>query len=259
MGTPASPDEEELDADSRLPVSVMKDSMTADETRQKLIDAGRILEAEGQGDLTRGHVSIRVPGDPGLFYMKPHSVGFDEITPENIVTCNLAGEKVAGGGRRHSEVYIHSEIFKARPDVMSVIHAHPTYAVAWSVTGKPLLPISQPACAFADGLPYFTETIDLIRSAAMGAGVARALGPHKAVLMRNHGVAVVGASLEESTILTILLDNACQIQLLAAAAGGPGPVFDAESVQRLQHNITQPEQYTINFEYLRRRAHRKLA
>lgn len=233
--------------------------MTADEARQKLIDAGRILDSLGQGDLTRGHVSMRVPGDPTHFYMKPHGFGFEEITPENIVLCNLDGEKISGGGRKHSEVYIHSEIFKARPDVMSVIHAHPTYAVAWSATGKPLQPISQPGIAFADGVPYFTDTVDLIRSTQMGAGVARALGSHKAVLMRNHGVAVVGATVDEATILTIMLDNAAQIQLLAAAAGGPGPMFDAGSIQRLHDNITRPEQYTINFEYLRRRAHRKLA
>ena len=233
--------------------------MTADEARQKLIDAGRILDEAGQGDLTRGHVSIRVPGDPTHFYMKPHSFGFEEITPENIVLCNLEGEKISGGGRKHSEVYIHSEIFKARPDVMSVIHAHPTYAVAWSATGKPLQPISQPGIAFADGVPYFTDTVDLIRSTDMGAGVARAMGKHKAVLMRNHGVAVVGATVEEATVLTIWLDNAAQIQLLAAAAGGPGPMFDADSIQRLHDNITRPEQFTINFEYLRRRARRKLA
>ena len=233
--------------------------MTADEARQKLIDAGRILDEAGLADLTRGHVSIRVPGDPTHFYMKPHSFGFEEITPENIVICNLDGEKIGGGGRKHSEVYIHSEIFKARPDVMSVIHAHPTYAVAWSATGKPLQPISQPAIAFADGVPYFTDTVDLIRSTDMGAGVARALGTHKAVLMRNHGVAVVGATVDEATILTIMLDNAAQIQLLAEAAGGPGPLFDAGSIQRLHDNITRPEQYTINFEYLRRRANRKPA
>ena len=233
--------------------------MTADEARQKIIDAGLILEAAGQGDLTRGHVSIRVPGDPTHFYMKPHSFGFDEITPENIVICNLDGEKAGGGGRKHSEVYIHSEIFKARPDVMSVIHAHPTYAVAWSATGKPLLPISQPGITFSDGVPYFTDTVDLIRSQDMGAGVARALGSHKAVLMRNHGVAVVGASVEEATILTIWLDNAAQIQLLAEAAGGAGPMFGADNIRRLHDNITRPEQYSVNFEYLRRRAHRKPA
>ena len=229
--------------------------MTADEARQKLIDAGLILEAQGLGDLTRGHVSIRVPGDPTHFYMKPHSRGFDEITPENIVICNLEGEKVAGGGRKHSEVYIHSEIYKLRPDVMSVIHAHPTHAVALSATGRALLPISQPSVAFSDGLPTFTGTIDLIRSQAMGAGVARALGPCKAVLLRHHGVAVVGATVEESTILTIMLENACQIQLLAEAAGGVGELFKADDIAHLHENITRPEQYSINFEYLRRRAH----
>jgi ribulose-5-phosphate 4-epimerase/fuculose-1-phosphate aldolase len=228
--------------------------MSTEEAKQKIIDAGRVLETEGQGDLTRGHVSVRVPGDPSRFFMKPHSYGFDEITMENIVICNLEGEKVGGGGRRHSEVFIHSEIFKARPDVMSVIHTHPTYAVALSATGRQLKPISQPSVAFADGVPYYTDTIDLIRTKEMGAGVARALGSCKATFMRNHGVAVVGASVEESVILAIMLDNACQIQLLAEAAGGIGEMFSPDYIQQLQYNITRPEQYTINFEYLRRKA-----
>ncbi len=231
-------------------------AMTELEAREKLIAAGLILDAADQGDLTRGHVSLRVPGDPTHFLMKPHSRGLDEITLENIVVCNLAGEKVGGGGRRHSEVYIHSEIYKLRPDVMSVIHTHPTHAVALSATGRAVLPISQPGVAFADGVPYFTETIDLIRTQDMGAGVARALGPHKAVLLRNHGVAVVGACVEEATVLALLLEEACKIQLLAQASGGVGEVFSADSVQRLHHNITRPEQYTINFDYLRRRAER---
>ena len=228
-----------------------------EETRLKLIAAGSILDKAEQGDLTRGHVSVRVPGDATHFYMKPHSQGLDEITPENIVLCNLAGEKVGGGGRRHSEVYIHSEIYKLRPDVMSVIHTHPTHAVALSATGKALLPISQPAAAFSDGVGWFTDTIELIRSPELGAGVARALGPHKAVFLRNHGVAVVGASLDESTVLALLLEEACRIQLLAMAAGGAGAMFDDEQIARLHHSITRPEQYTINFDYLRRRVQRQ--
>ena len=233
--------------------------MTADEAKHKLIAAGLILDAAGQGDLTRGHVSIRVPGDPLHFFMKPHSFGLDEITLDNIVTCNLDGDKVAGGGRRHSEVFIHSEIYKARPEVMSVIHTHPTHAVAFSATGRALRPISQPAVAFADGLPYFTDTIDLIRTPDKGAGVAHALGACKAVLMRNHGVAVVGACVEEATVLALMLENACEIQLLAEAGGGIGEEFSAEAIQRLHRDITRPEQYTINFDYLHRSALRRPA
>jgi L-fuculose-phosphate aldolase len=236
----------------------MSTEMTLDDAKQRLIAAGLILEDQGQGDFTRGHVSLRVPGDPAHFIMKPHSWGFGEMTMENIVTCNLAGEKVAGGGRRHSEVFIHSEIYRARPEVNSVIHTHPTYAVAFSATGRELLPISQPGSAFADGVPYFTDTVDLIRTPEMGAAVARALGPKKAVLMRNHGVAVVGASLEESVILAVMLDNACQIQLLAEAGGGLGERFGAGPVASLHHNITRPEQYVINFDFLLRRARRRL-
>ncbi|MBV5280156.1 MAG: class II aldolase/adducin family protein [Actinobacteria bacterium] len=135
--------------------------MTANPTQRRLIDAGLIMDHLGLGDLTRGHVSIRVPGDPTHFYMKPHSFGFDEVTPENMVVCNLNGEKVGGTGRKHSEVYIHSEIYKLLADVNSVIHAHPTYAVAFSATGQNLQPISQPSVAFSDGLPYFNESIEL--------------------------------------------------------------------------------------------------
>lgn len=230
--------------------------MNISAAQQRLIEAGLIIDHVGLGDLTRGHVSVRVPGDPSHFYMKPHSFGFDEITPENMVLCNLQGDKVGGTGRKHSEVYIHSEIYKARPDVNSVIHAHPTYAVAFSATGKALQPISQPSVAFADGLPYFDEAIDLIRTPALGVGVATALGPCKAVLMRNHGVAVVGASLDEATILTIMLENACQIQL-AAMAAGVGNTFDASQIQKLHHDITRPEQYTLNFDYLIRKIKRR--
>jgi L-ribulose-5-phosphate 4-epimerase len=234
------------------------ETMSIEEAKQKVIDGGLILDLEGQGDLTRGHLSVRVPGDANLFFMKPHSFGFDEITMENIVICNLDGEKVGGGGRRHSEVFVHSEIYKARPDVMSVIHSHPVNAVALSATGRPVLPISQPGSAFGDGVPYYTDTIDLIRDKDMGAGVARALGACKAVLMRNHGVAVVGKSVDEAVILAIMLDSACEIQLLAEAAGGIGTMFDKEYIDRLQYNITRDEQYTINFEYLKRKAYRKL-
>jgi ribulose-5-phosphate 4-epimerase/fuculose-1-phosphate aldolase len=75
------------------------------------------------------------------------------------------------------------------------------------------------------------------------------------VLMRNHGVAVVGATVDETTILTIMLENACQIQL-AAMAAGVGETFAEEKIQKLHHDITRPEQYTINFDYLIRKIKR---
>ena len=106
--------------------------------KQELIAAGKVLVAEGQDDFTRGHISFRLPDDPKLFFMKAHSIGLDEITMQNILTIDLDGKVVAGTARRHSEVFIHSEIFKARPDVNCVIHTHPTYSIALSSTGRTL-------------------------------------------------------------------------------------------------------------------------
>src|SRR5258707_13905339 len=102
--------------------------MSYDDIKQKLILAGKVLVAEGQDDFTRGHISARLPDDPSRFFMKPHSIGLDEIAMENILTIDLDGNVVAGTARRHSEVFIHSEIYKARPDGQSVIHTHPLYS-----------------------------------------------------------------------------------------------------------------------------------
>ena len=79
--------------------------------KEQLMLAGKVLVAEGQDDFTRGHISLRLPDDPNLFFMKAHSIGLDEITMQNILTIDLEGDVVAGTARRHSEVYIHSEIF----------------------------------------------------------------------------------------------------------------------------------------------------
>src|SRR5262245_63463065 len=158
--------------------------MTHDDIKQKLILAGKVLVGEGQDDFTRGHISVRLPDDPSRFYMKPHSIGLDEITPDNILTIGLDGEVVAGTARRHSEVYIHSEIFRARADVACVLHTHPPYSVALSASGTPLKGYSQPGALFHESVGLYNDTINLIRTPEMAAGVAKALGSTRAGLLR---------------------------------------------------------------------------
>ena len=225
--------------------------------KQQLIIAGQVLVAEGQDDFTRGHISVRVPGEPTRFFMKAHSIGLDEITQKNILTIGLDGEVVAGTARRHSEVYIHSEIFKVRSDVACVIHTHPTYAVALSATGRPLKCYGQPGALFHDDLGVYADTINLIRSPAMGAGVAKALGRHRAVLLKNHGVVVVGGSIEEAVVNTIMLENAAMVQMLVDAAGDPAPEFPRDDIEKLKHDISRPDQFKVNFDYLARRVQRR--
>jgi L-fuculose-phosphate aldolase len=224
--------------------------------KQQLIVAGKVLVAQGQDDFTRGHISFRLSDDPGRFFMKAHSLGLDEITPQNILTIDLDGKVVAGTARRHSEVFIHSEIFKARADVNCVIHTHPTYSIALSATGRPLKCYSQPGALFYDALGTYTDTINLIRTPAMGAGVARALGRGRAVLLKNHGVVVTGGSIAEAVIGTIMLENGAMVQLLAEASGDLAPEFPRADIERLKNDIGQSEQFQINFDYLARRVKR---
>jgi len=225
--------------------------------KEQLILAGKVLVAEGQDDFTRGHISFRLPDEPNLFFMKAHSIGLDEITMQNILTIDLEGDVVAGTARRHSEAYIHSEIFRVRPDVNCVIHTHPTYSIALSATGRALKCYSQPGALFYKALGSYTDTINLIRSQTMGAGVARALGNGRAVLLKNHGVVVTGATIAEAVIGTIMLENGAMVQLLVEAAGYPALEFSRADIEKLKADISQPEQFTINFDYLVRRVKRR--
>jgi L-fuculose-phosphate aldolase len=138
-----------------------------------------------------------------------------------------------------------------------VIHTHPTYAVAFSATGRPVKCYSQPSALFYEALGVYTDTINLIRTHAMGAAVAKALGPHRAVLLKNHGIAVAAASIEEAVISTIMLENAAMVQMIVEAAGDPAPEFPREDIEKLKHDISQPEQFKINFDYLARRVKRR--
>jgi L-fuculose-phosphate aldolase len=227
---------------------------STEQATRTLIEAGQILEHQGQGDMTRGHLSIRHPAREDLFLMKPHGVGFDEVTFSNVLTIDLRGDVVEGDARRHSEVFIHSEIFRARSDVRAVIHTHPTHLVALSATGKPLRALCQGGAVFAGSLPVYTDTIDLIRTQEMGQGVARALGQYRAVLLKNHGLVMTGANLEEAVVLCIMIEEAARVQLLAEGAGTLAPEFPREDVFRLREKLLRPDQFIQNFAYLARKA-----
>jgi L-fuculose-phosphate aldolase len=231
--------------------------MTHAEIKEKMIWAGKVLVGEGQDDFTRGHISFRLPDNPKLFFMKCHSLGLDEITVDNILTIDLDGKVVAGTTRRHSEVYIHSEIYKVRPDVHCILHTHPPYSIALSGTGRPLKPISQPGALFHKAVGLYTDTINLIRTTEMGAGVAKALGPHSVVLLKNHGIVTAAATVEEVVIRTIMFENGAQIQLIAEAAGETAPPFPDADLEKLKHDISRPDQFAVNFDYLVRRAKRR--
>ncbi|MFQ5681739.1 MAG: class II aldolase/adducin family protein [Candidatus Binatia bacterium] len=226
--------------------------MSLKKLREDLSYSCNILAREGHWDNVLGHVSVRIPRQDRIL-IKPHSFAFEEIRPKHAIVCNLAGIKVEGRYERHSEIYIHTEIYKVRPDVNCVVHTHPPYATVFGSLRQPLRPISHEGSIFADGLPLFTYTTALIRSPDLGRKLAKALGNCRAALMKNHGVTVVGASIKEATLYAVFLEKAARIQLLATASGKPSWSSDKEAKLKFEQIYT-PHRLDSMWNYFVRRA-----
>ena len=226
-----------------------------DVLRAKLINAGRVLVDEGQGDYVWGHISARLPDNSNRFLMKPGCLGLEELTADSIITVDIEGEKVLGDWPRHNEVYIHSEIMRARPDVMAVLHTHPEHAIAFSSLGKPLQAMSNDGTMFSAGVPVFSDTTDLITDQPRGKAVAKVLGKSNALILRNHGIVTAGRSVEEAVFLAIKLERACRIQLLAENAGGPKLFVKEEELAAKRARTNRGDSQGNAFSYLVRRWH----
>ena len=224
-----------------------------DALREKLVQAGRVLVSEDQGDYVAGHVTVRLPDGEGRFLMKPAGIGLEEMTPDNIITVDREGERVGGTMPRHSEVFIHSEVLRVRSDIAAVVHTHPPHAVAFSSLGRPLLPVGNDGAIFCAGVPVFSETTDLIINQARGRAVARCLGDHQALILRNHGIVTAGRSIEEAVWLALKLERACRVQLMAEAAGGAKLLADGEDLTKKSKRANRTDLHTNVFNYLVRR------
>lgn len=224
-----------------------------DQLTEKLIQGCRILADDGQGDLIWGHVSARASNIPGRILMKPAGIGLEEMTRDEVITIDLAGDRTAGARPRHVEVFIHTEIMRARPEIQAVVHTHPPHAVAFSSLCKPLLAIGHEGAMFCDGLPVFDRTSDLIVSPDLGRAVAACLDGHNALLLRNHGIVTAGRSVEEAVMMAVLLEKACKVQLLAEQAGGPKASTSPEEARIKRDRIYAPTSLQAAFDYCVRR------
>jgi len=223
--------------------------MDDQELRMQVAWACRILARQGHTDFTLGHVSARGLND--VVYIKPNGLGLNEIRPDDVLTIDLDRRKLSGQGEVHLEAALHTEVYKARPEVGAVIHTHPPYAVALSATEANLEFLSHDAVLFCEGVAIFEETAELITSLAQGQAVARALGGRRAVLLRNHGVLVVGQDVPWAVITALTLERAIQIQSIAATLGPLRPISQAMAEQ------LHPTKYRDRFiekywEYLKR-------
>lgn len=201
----------------------------------------RVLGIADHGDLIWGHLSARDPQGRGV-WMKASGLGFDEVRSDDVILVSWNGELLDGGGTRHAEYHIHTEIMRARPDVGAVVHSHAVNAVALASLDVALRPISHEANLFVPpAVPRFTETGDLILSEALGASVASTLGDRNACFLVNHGIVTVGPDVPTAVVTAYLLERACRTQLIAMSAGELATwSAPPESIAKREHCYSEP-------------------
>jgi L-fuculose-phosphate aldolase len=193
--------------------------ITGSEERALIVQACRVLEANGHADYIWGHVSLRDRAGRG-FWMKPAGLGFEEVGEDDVILVDFDGQVVEGTRPRHSEWPIHSQILLGDPASDSVVHTHPPYAIALGASGLPLKAVSHAGALFVPpDVPRFDLTANLITTPALGDELARTLAGQPAALMVNHGIVTAGSSIQEAVVRAVLLEKACHHQLLAVGAG----------------------------------------
>ncbi len=165
-----------------------------------------------------GHISARIP-DSDLFLLARHSLG-PRATADDFIVVDMQGRKVSGDGTMPGEYPIHLEILKARPDIGSVIHYHGLHSTAFTTSEHKLRPIHLMGTLFHDGIPVYDDP-RLVTNADRGGALAKALGTHRAVLLRAHGAAITGATVEECVGGTFLFEENARRAHAAASMGKP--------------------------------------
>jgi L-fuculose-phosphate aldolase len=196
---------------------------TAQSLREQVAWACRILALEGYADLTLGHVSARPAGED-MVQIKRKGVALDEVDADDVIELDLSHDEVRLTPEMHLEAVLHTEVYKARPDVGAVVHGHPPYVTAFAATGATLEMLTHDSVLFSDGLAVFEDTPELITEVAEGRAVAGALGDRRAVILRNHGVLVVGKSVPWAVLTALTLERALRLQSIARSLGTLRPI-----------------------------------
>ncbi len=224
-----------------------------DELRDEVALGCRILALEDQGDFVWGHLSARDPDGRGV-WMKAATLGFEEIGRNEVILVSWDGDVLEGGGRRHAEYPIHTEVMRARPDVASVVHTHAPWAVAFASTEQPLRPVSHEATLFVPpDVARFTRTGDLILTRELGASLADALGGRNAAFMVHHGIVTGGPDVVTAVMSAVLLERACRANIRALAAGGPRTWSSDEEALAKREHCYPPALLRQAWDYLARR------
>lgn len=208
--------------------------------QQELAAAFRLFARFGFSEGVAGHITARDPENPDAFWVNPFGMAFSQIRVSDLILVDHDGKLLHGSRPVNNAAFcIHSEVHRARPDVVAAAHTHSLYGKALSTLGTQLLPITQDACAFYEDHALYSNYGGIVNDAEEGLRIGQALGGAKAVILQNHGLLTVGQSVAEAAWYFITMERSSQAQLVAMAAGTPR-LIDPEDARAVRDQLSGP-------------------
>ncbi len=194
---------------------------------------GRFGFSEG----VAGHITVRDPEFPDMFWVNPFQMNFRHVKQSDLILVNHEGDVVYGDAPVNRAAFvIHAAVHQARPDIVAAAHAHSPYGKSFSSLGIPLAPLTQDACVFYNDHTVISEQGGaVVFELEAGRELASKFPTGKAAIHQNHGLFTVGQTVDEAAFWFISMERSCQAQLLAMAAGDPIEIRDEYATYTQEH------------------------
>ena len=211
------------------------------EARQQLAACYRVFDMLGWSEMIYNHITLKVPGEEGAFLINPFGLHFSEVTASSLVKIDIDGNVLGDSAYpvNRAGFVQHAVFHRHLPDAHCIMHTHTTAGMAVSALEGGLRPINFYACNFAGQIAYHDFEGVTVRDEE-GARLLENLGSRRAMLLRNHGILVMGRTLPEAFIRHWSLQRACEIQLATLSMGRP-LVVSPEVIATHQRDIHQAQ------------------
>lgn len=186
--------------------------------REKLALACRILAGQGHESALAGQITARAD-EPSTYWMLSFGLGFDEAQKSNIVRVNDDLNIIEGEGMPNPANRFHLWIYRHRPEISAIIHTHPPHVSALSMLGVPLKAAHMDTAMFFDDCAWLPEYPGVPIGDEEGRMISEAIGNKRSILLAHHGQLAACKTIEEATMLSIFIERAAKLQLMASAAG----------------------------------------
>lgn len=219
--------------------------------KQKLAGALRIFGRVGFGEGVAGHITVRDPEFPELFWVNPFAMSFRHIRVSDLILVDHEGNVVYGSRPVNRAAFvIHSAVHHARPEVIAAAHSHSVHGKSFSSLGIPLAPITQDSCVFYEDHVVVTAQRGRVQFGIDdGRELVAQFPSGKAAIHQNHGLFTVGSSVDEAAFWFLSMDRSCQAQLMAMAAGTPATIPHEDALYT-RENTASPVAGWLSFQPL---------